>query len=1033
MKLPKILQNHIRDGNLLLVLGSGASTGALHVENKKIPMGLDLADLIADKFLDRSYKGKDLAHVAELAMSESSIYEVQKFIHDNFEKFQPNEFHKIIPLYKWSIIVTTNYDLIIERAYNVVENPAQNLVVFKKDGEHVEQKCRKSNSLMFLKLHGCITNIEDEDVPLILTPEQYLDCKKGRSRLYDRFYSFALEFPVLFVGSSLYDYDLRALIQYIDRIKFSKNRSFIINPKMCDIEKRFWESKKITCLELSFEDFLTEIKNNIDITSSKIEKAVLADFNIKTIDKNESISEPSDSLVSLLSNDFEYISSNYKPKELTPQLFYKGYFNDFTPIINDYDIPRDIIDDLLLEILLIEEVERINLVDFYVLRGHAGSGKSVLLRRLAWDATIDFDKFCLYSTNISTLRYEPIFELSRLINNRIFIFLDRINDHKDRIEDFLDEARKDKIPVTIIGGVRKNEWNSIKDDLEPFVTDFFDLEYLHEPEIEKLIEKLKKYDSLGYLKNLPYEKQKEELSKKAGRQLLVALHEATFGKPFKQIIHDEYQSISSPKAQSLYLTICMLHRLGVNTRAGLISRVHNIPFSSFKKEFFEPLEFVVFSYKDENINDYYYTSRHQHIAEMVFENELSDEEIKHNEYIRLIKSIDVDYSSDREAFIRLLNAKELSSTFGDKNLTRDIYSVAKERVPQDAKLMQQQAIFEMNANDGNLQVASDLLEEASKIAPYDKAIKHTLATLALKKSEIASHYLEKKKYWEKVKKISHDLIAMGTITSHPYYTLIKVNLHELEYYMDIGNDKPSIERKIQEIEKIISAATQTFPDNSYILDLDANLSELLDKQDKAILSLEDAFKTNKRNPYIASRLSKKHENDGNLTRAIEVLKQNLDLIPGNKIINFRLAKLLMQNDNPDRKEIKYLLRKSFTKGDANYSAQFLYACELYRSSQLVEANVIFKDLSDAKIDIRIKKTPKNVILDGKEQKIFSGIILSREKYYGFLQRDKTNDRIFTYYKSSCLELWKGLVPGDRVLFNLSFNYHGPFAINLQIE
>ena len=49
--------------------------------------------------------------------------------------------------------------------------------------------------------------------------------------------------------------------------------------------------------------------------------------------------------------------------------------------------------------------------------------------------------------------------------------------------------------------------------------------------------------------------------KRAERQLLVALHEATLGKPFEDIVFDEFERIEPPTARNIYLNICALHSL----------------------------------------------------------------------------------------------------------------------------------------------------------------------------------------------------------------------------------------------------------------------------------------------------------------------------------------------------------------------------------------------------------------------------------------------------------------------------------------
>ncbi|GAK77787.1 hypothetical protein JCM19296_3396 [Nonlabens ulvanivorans] len=211
--------------------------------------------------------------------------------------------------------------------------------------------------------------------------------------------------------------------------------------------------------------------------------------------------------------------------------------------------------------------------------------------------------------------------------------------------------------MSIIGAERTNVWNIEGERLYPYLTRSYNLGYLKDKEINDLISLLSKYKSLGYLTGKSLEKQKEALSEKSGRELLVALYEATAGKPFPDIVMDEYKSIPSEEAQSLYLTICMFHRIGAYTRAGNISRLHNINFSYFKEKLFKPLESVVYHHRNYVINDYVFTTRHQHIAELVFEQALVDQEARYQKYIKVISKLDVDYDSDRQVLLHLLTQR----------------------------------------------------------------------------------------------------------------------------------------------------------------------------------------------------------------------------------------------------------------------------------------------------------------------------------------------------------------------------------------
>ena len=81
------------------------------------------------------------------------------------------------------------------------------------------------------------------------------------------------------------------------------------------------------------------------------------------------------------------------------------------------------------------------------------------------------------------------------------------------------------------------------------------LRYLNRNEVEALVGLLVKHKANGpNLENLTIEEQIEQFEKRAGRQLLVALHEATMGIPFEEILHNEYDNLTPPSAQSLYLT-----------------------------------------------------------------------------------------------------------------------------------------------------------------------------------------------------------------------------------------------------------------------------------------------------------------------------------------------------------------------------------------------------------------------------------------------------------------------------------------------
>ena len=836
MDIPPILIDQIKEGKTLLFLGSGAAIGADHPDNINPPVGDGLSRLIADKFLGSDFYDRPLTQISELAISETDLLTVQSFVADLFKDFYPADFHKLIPKFTWKAIATTNYDLIIERAYDSVNDKSQELVVFKKNFERVEEKLKAPGSVCYFKLHGCITDINDPKIPLILTPDQYVTARKGRSRLFERIESLAYEYPLIFVGHSLSDLDIRAILLEISQIEEAKPRSYIVAPNMTPQEQRFWESRRFSCIKSTFANFVNQVDSAIaepfrKLAVLKIEREhPFFDDYCPAAD-----SKPSQSLMTLLNRDIEYINKRYKSTKADPKAFYKGYIVDWSPIIDDLDVRRSMTDNIISETILSNEEDRSETVELFLIKGHAGSGKSVLLRRIAWEAAVTFDKICLSVKPSGYPEYEPLFELYNICKKRIFLFIDPFSKFIDIITKFVISARKDNLPLTIIGAERNNVWNSECEDLKSFLTGSYEVRYLSEKEIENLIDLLTKHNSLGYMEKLEREAQKEALEKRAGRQLLVALHEATLGKPFPEIIFDEYKSISSISAQSLYLTVCIMHRLGIATRAGLISRVHGIPFRVFKEELFEPLEFIVFAREDKIIGDFMYQSRHPHIADLVFEKVLTNAQDRYDEYVRVISALDVSYNTDREAFAGLLQAKPLIDLFSDPQMIRQLYKLGKERDSENPFLMQQEAIFEMNSPGGSLDKATTILNKAHKMAPHIRAISHSLSELALKKAERSSSTIEKNTYRQKARTIAIQLTQHASIKSYPIHTLLKIGIDELSDSI-ANDDEPSMQRKIKAIEQELQKAIQLFPESSFIFDAEARFSSLIDRYPRAVYS-----------------------------------------------------------------------------------------------------------------------------------------------------------------------------------------------------
>jgi tetratricopeptide (TPR) repeat protein len=521
------------------------------------------------------------------------------------------------------------------------------------------------------------------------------------------------------------------------------------------------------------------------------------------------------------------------------------------------------------------------------------------------------------------------------------------------------------------------------------------------------------------------EERREALAERAGRQLLVALHEATYGIPFEEIIVDEFRHIEPYEAQRLYLTVCVLNRLKVPVRAGIVARIHGIPFAEFKLRFFGPLEHVVFSESDAATRDYVYRARHPHIADIVFQRILANAEERFDVYIKCLKALNVSYSADWTAFWQMVRGRTLLDLFPNHEMVTAIFAAAKEGVGEDAHLLHQMALYEAHRANGSHQEASRLLARAAELAPYDVPIRHSAAELKLRFLEDSQTPLERAKTLKDAAALTRDLVMDDRANAHAQHTLVKIGIRTLQESID--NDGPDIliEKQVRDVEDQLFAASQLFPGDSYLLESEAALAKLLSDHERALKAISKAFDANPRNGHIALRLAQVFERRGQGDEAKKVLEKGLGANNADKRLHFALGKLLMRSSATDE-ELLYHFRRSFSDGDSNYDAQLLYARQLFVKGDLEASRKAFEKLAKAPLPNQFRTR----LLYPLDNQRFSGRIWRIESSYALVIRDGPGDLIFLHISNAPRGLWRNLSGGDLLRFSLAFTFRGPNAFDV---
>ena len=261
----------------------------------------------------------------------------------------------------------------------------------------------------------------------------------------------------------------------------------------------------------------------------------------------------------------EYVHAGIKIEDGSALKFYKGFDLGWYPIAQNLDVHRFVADKLLLDVVLADESEHPSRADLFVVKGPAGSGKSVLLRRLAWEAATSADRLAPFHSSYRSLDVAAIRELLQVVMDaRVFLFVDNLAENASEVDQLLGAARRQGARLTIVGAETDSNWELYCERLNDLVNDTYQVRALSEKEVARLVDLLELHGCLGArLERMSRDERIAEFVGPADRHLLVALHQATLGEPLEVIVEREFRSLKPKAAQELYMTVCVLNRLGV--------------------------------------------------------------------------------------------------------------------------------------------------------------------------------------------------------------------------------------------------------------------------------------------------------------------------------------------------------------------------------------------------------------------------------------------------------------------------------------
>lgn len=262
---------------IILFFGAGASMGASNTKGEKLPSAYELRNQIWSRFIltpqeRETYDYSNLAlmsleHVSTLAEIKSTRYQLEKFVAEKFHLQKPLWQHVMIPFLNPQSIFTTNYDNLIERGYSTL--PPQ--LVSRHYGLVFNNTTSfNMNFVPLYKPHGSIEYPHSKvtEGGIVITQFDYYEIMETRRDLLKKFISQFENKCVIFIGYSLLDFDIAAILYSLAK---STNRQswYAVFPRNdCDVRNMLREKFGIRQINRRFFDFMYELDKSVNFIPS---------------------------------------------------------------------------------------------------------------------------------------------------------------------------------------------------------------------------------------------------------------------------------------------------------------------------------------------------------------------------------------------------------------------------------------------------------------------------------------------------------------------------------------------------------------------------------------------------------------------------------------------------------------------------------------------------------------------------------------------------------------------------------------------
>jgi tetratricopeptide (TPR) repeat protein len=715
LNIPLGLRTALESGNCVLFLGAGIGEHARAADGKPAPDAPALAKDLAAEFSVEADDVSDLSRVAGIVELRRGRPELQGFLAKRLANLEPDDTLRWLFTIRWAAIFTTNYDRVIERAYELVSNPPQKSVTLTMTSDLVRHDPRFE--VPICHIHGAL--FDSRSPQILITEDDYTRFRERRRMLFEFLKIEFAKSPVLYIGYSNRDPNWKMLIGELKSEFYPAPlpQSYRIAPRTDPLEAELLKAKNIETLDCTLQEAVDAAKLLVSTAppdSSRyrtVKKEVPSDLQ-EAFDNNPAAT-------ARLLSSWTYV--NQAPFHETPNIraFLRGDRANWALVGSGEVFERDI-EESIYEDLLDFATTSSRKPRALIVLAPAGYGVTTLLMTLAARLVKD-NAGPVYSLRPGSSALEGDIEYAvTLLEGRSFLFVNNAADYVTAIQTMLSRLKDLESPAMFVLGERLNEW---RQGHGKFSVKEYQIESLSDPEISRLLDLLEKHAELGALSPLPRDLQVAAIKQKHGKELLVALREATEGKSFDAILEDEFRGIQSSTARRLYLAVCCFHQHGAFARDALLAQLLDVPLIQLYQEANAGTEGVVIH---ECVNQareaYGARTRHRTIASIVWERCASAEE-KDALLNSALSSLNLNYGQDAAAFESFIRDDYTIDQIRTLDGKIRFFETACKKDPDSPYVRQHYA--RMLMREGRSELALGQVDLAIKMNPQVRVLYHT--------------------------------------------------------------------------------------------------------------------------------------------------------------------------------------------------------------------------------------------------------------------------------------------------------------------